>query len=131
MVSFTHFSAVILRDRNSFSQVTVSRFLPSPDALPVAVQPAGEAAAAEMVHAIHRPGEEEGGPGHDDVSVGPSTAFLQLPPMEGPQDRLQEVPTRDTAAFFHLCYNYELIFCSYVICILFLAGTDLSVETTF
>lgn len=53
-----------------------------------------------MVHAIHGPGEEKGDPGHDNVSVGPSTTFLQLPPMEGPQDRLQEVPTRDAVAFF-------------------------------
>lgn len=52
-----------------------------------------------MVHTINRPGEEEGDPGHDDASVGSSTTFLQLPPMEGPQDCLQEVPTRDAAAF--------------------------------
>lgn len=53
-----------------------------------------------MVHTDNRPGEEEGDPGHDDISVGPSTTYLQLPPMERPQDRLQEVVTRDTAAFF-------------------------------
>ena len=52
-----------------------------------------------MVHTNNRPGEEEGDPGHADVSVGPSTAFLQLPPMERPQDRLQEVATRDTDGF--------------------------------
>lgn len=53
-----------------------------------------------MVHTDNRPGEKEGDPGHDDISVGPSTTYLQLPPMERPQDRLQEVVTRDTAAFF-------------------------------
>lgn len=53
-----------------------------------------------MVHTDNRPGEEEGDPGHDDISVGPSTTYLQLPPVERPQDRLQEVVTRDTAAFF-------------------------------
>lgn len=72
-----------------------------PDALLVAVQPTGEAATAEMVHTDNRPGEEEGDPGHDDISVGPSTTFLQLPPVERPQDRLQEVVTQDIAVFFH------------------------------
>lgn len=56
-----------------------------------------------MVHTINRPGEEEGYPGHDAVSVGSSTTFLQLPPMEGPQDCLQEVPTRHTAVV-PFCY---------------------------
>lgn len=74
-------------------------FMPSPDALPVAVQPAGEAATAEMVHTDNGAGEEEGDPGHDDVSAEPSTAFLQLPPVERPEDRLQEVATNDMAAF--------------------------------
>lgn len=66
--------------------------IPSPpDAIPVAVQPAGEAALAEMVHAANGAGEEEGDPGHDDAGAGPSAAFLQLPPVEGSEDRLQEV----------------------------------------
>lgn len=65
--------------------------LPSPDAIPVAVQPSGEAAVAEMVYATNRAGEEEGDPGHDHAGAGPSTAFLQLPPVEGHEDRLQEV----------------------------------------
>lgn len=63
----------------------------SPDAIPVAVQPAGQAAAAEMVHATNGAGEEEGDPGHDDAGAGPSAALLQLPPVEGHEDRLQEV----------------------------------------
>lgn len=63
----------------------------SPDAIPVAVQPAGQAAAAEMVHGTNGAGEEEGDPGHDDAGAGPSAALLQLPPVEGHEDRLQEV----------------------------------------
>lgn len=66
-------------------------FLSPSDALPVAVQPAGEAATAKMVHATNRAGEEKGDPGHDDDGVGSSAALLQLSPVEGPQDRLQEV----------------------------------------
>lgn len=97
-----------------------SQFLPSTDALSVAVQPAGEAAAAEMVCTNNRAGEEEGDPGHGDVGVGPSATLLQLPPMEGPQDCLQEVLTRDTVAL-DLCYNYK-------ICFSFTADTGLSVE---
>lgn len=85
--------------------------MPSPDALPVAVQPAGEAATAEMVHTNNRAGEEEGDPGHDDVSAEPSTPFLQLPPMERPEDRLQEVVTNDTAAFFICVIITRYIFC--------------------
>lgn len=77
---------------------------------PVAVESAGEAATAEMVHTIIRPGEEEGDPRHDVVSVGPSTTFLQLPPMEGSQDCLQEVPKRDTAVFL-FCSHYLLLLC--------------------
>lgn len=73
-----------------------------PDALLVAVQSAGETATAEMVHAVNGPGEEEGYPGHDDDGVGPSTTFLQLPPMEGPQDSLQKVAARDTTALSFL-----------------------------
>lgn len=61
------------------------------DAIPAAVQPAGEAALAEMVHAASRAGEEEGDPGHDDPGAGPPAAFLQLSPVEGSEDRLQEV----------------------------------------
>lgn len=85
---------------HSFLQVTIKiegeviiclLLPPSPDAIPVAVQPTGEAAVAEMVYATNRAGEEEGDPGHDDAGAGPSTAFLQLPPVEGHEDRLQEV----------------------------------------
>lgn len=85
--------------------------MPSPDALPVAVQPAGEAATAEMVHSNNGAGEEEGDPGHDDVSAEPSTTFLQLPPMERPEDRLQEVATNDTAAFFICVIVTRYFFC--------------------
>lgn len=58
-----------------------------------------------MVHTSNGTGEEEGDPGHDDVSVGPRAAFLQLPPVEGPQDRLQEVPTRDKLVFSEFCHQ--------------------------
>lgn len=75
----------------SFTSGSFSCLLSFLDAFPVAVQSAGEAATAEMVHATGRPGEEEGDPGHDAVSAGSPTAFLQLPPVEGPQDCLQEV----------------------------------------
>lgn len=68
----------------------------SSDTLPAAVQSAGEAAPAEMVHAAGGPGEEESDPGHDDVGACSSAAYLQLPPMEGPQDCLQEVAIKDT-----------------------------------
>lgn len=78
------------------------------DAFPVAVQSAGEATTAEMVHTTGRPGEEEGDPRHDAVSAGSSTAFLQLPPMDGPQDCLQEVPTTDTAVFLFRSH-FELL----------------------
>lgn len=71
-------------------------FLPFPDAVSVAVQPAGEAATAEMVHTDKWAGEEEGDTGHDSVSASPSTTFLQLPPVERPEDCLQEVVTKDT-----------------------------------
>lgn len=106
----TPFSAVVLNiARQMFLGVSgirvlslSSHVLPPPDAFPVAVQPAGEAATAEMVHASSRAGEEEGDPGHDHVSVGPSVTFLQLPRVERPEDRLQEVATRDTAAFSHV-----------------------------
>lgn len=83
---------------------------PSPDALPVAVQPTGEAAIAEMVHANIGAGEEEGDPRHDDVGAGPSTALLQLPPVERPEDRLQEVDRWAEAAdfsFFLLLHCYS------------------------
>lgn len=72
---------------------TCPYFLPSPDALPVAVQPAGEASAAEMVHAANGPREEQGHPGCDGVGVGTSPSLLQLPPLEGHQGGLQEVTT--------------------------------------
>lgn len=61
------------------------------DPLPVAVQSAGEAAVAEVVHTPIRARKEEGDPGHDSDGVGPSTTHLQLPAVEGPEDCLQEV----------------------------------------
>lgn len=57
---------------------------PSSDTLPVAVQPAGEAAAAEMVHADVRAGEKEGDPRHDDAGAAQASALLQLPAVERP-----------------------------------------------
>ena len=109
-----------LDSQKSVLPALFSHSLPSPDALSVAVQPAGEAAAAEMVRTNNRAGEEEGDPGHDDVGVGPSATLLQLPPVEGPQDCLQEVLTRDAAAL-DLCCIYKIFFS-------FMADTGLSVE---
>lgn len=65
----------------------------SSDALPAAIQPAGEAAAAEMVHADGRAGEKEGDPRHDDAGAAQAGPLLQLPAVERPKNRLQEVPT--------------------------------------
>lgn len=110
----------VLEFQSQCFQLFFFQFLPSTDALSVAVQPAGEAAAAEMVHTNNRAREEEGDPGHDDVGVGPSATLLQLHPMEGPQDCLQEVLTRDTVAL-DLWYNSK-------ICFSFTADTGLSVE---
>lgn len=73
--------------------------LPSADAFPAAVQSAGEAAASEMVCTYIGPREEEGDSGHDDVGIVTSSAYLQLPPVEGPQDHLQEVASKDTRTF--------------------------------
>ena len=53
-----------------------------------------------MVHAHNGAGEEEGDPGHDDVSSGPRAAFLQLPPVERHEDCLQEVMGEEPASFF-------------------------------
>ena len=44
-----------------------------------------------MVHAGERSVQEEGDPGHDHDGGGPACALLQLPPVEGPEDRLQKV----------------------------------------
>lgn len=76
---------------------------PASDALPVAVQPAGEAAAAEMVHAGGRAGEEEGDPGHDGAGAAQARALLQLPAVEGPENRLQEVASRYSPVFSASC----------------------------
>lgn len=46
------------------------------DALPVALQSAGEAAPTEMVHTNDWQREEEGDPGHDDDGFGPASANL-------------------------------------------------------
>lgn len=61
------------------------------DALHAAVQPPGEAAPAEVVHRDGRAGQEEDGAGaHADRSR-PQTKDVQLPGVEGPEDRLQKV----------------------------------------
>lgn len=70
--------------------------VPSPATFPVAIQSTGKAATAEMVCANIRPGEEEGDPRYDDVSVAPSASYLQLPSMEGLKDCLQKVAAQDT-----------------------------------
>lgn len=61
-------------------------FMDYADSLLVAVQQAGKATSAKVVHANNRSGEEEGDPGHDDDGLGPSVALVQLPAMERPQD---------------------------------------------
>ena len=58
------------------------------DAFHAAVQPAGEAAAAEVVHSHSWAGQEEDGQGADADSAGPQTKDVQLPRMERPQDCL-------------------------------------------
>jgi len=58
-----------------------------------------------MVHALIGKREKEGDPGHDDVSVGPSTTYLQLFPMERPQNRLQEVAAENTEVFCHMRWS--------------------------
>lgn len=59
-----------------------------------------------MVHANIGAGEEEGDPRHVDVGAGPSTALLQLPPVERPEDRLQEVAHWAEAADFSFSFFF-------------------------
>lgn len=59
-----------------------------------------------MVQADDRAGEEEGDQRHDDDGASTSAALLQLPPVEGPENCLQEVLNPTAAAdlvdsFFH------------------------------
>ena len=63
----------------------------SPDAVHAAVQPAGQAAPAEVVHGHGGAGQEEDGAGADAGGAGPQAQDVQLPRVEGPEDRLQEV----------------------------------------
>lgn len=91
-------TSYILVSKAEYCLLLSPHILLSSDTLPAAVQSAGEAATAEVVHANNRPGEEEVDPGHGDVSVESRAAHLQLPPVEGPQDRVQEVAAKDTAA---------------------------------
>lgn len=65
--------------------------LPPSDAVHAVVQPAGKAAAPEMVRAPARQGEEEDlqGPGPNHTS--PEAQDVQLLGVEGPQDCVQEV----------------------------------------
>lgn len=58
-----------------------------------------------MVHADIRAREEEGDPGHVDAGAGPLATFLQLPPVERPEDCLQKVARKETSAFYHLPYT--------------------------
>lgn len=76
-----------------------------------------------MVHAHNGAGEEEGDPGHDDISSSSHTAVLQLHPVERHEDRLQEVTGEDPAFFFNAVLLQNTLF---VFCVRFLAGTDVS-----
>lgn len=58
------------------------------DAFHAAVQPAGEAAVAEMVHSHSWAGQKEDGQGTDADSARSKTKDVQLPRMEGPEDCL-------------------------------------------
>lgn len=58
------------------------------DAFHAAVQPAGEAAPAEVVHSHSWARQKEDGQGADADSACPQTKDVQLPWMEGPQDCL-------------------------------------------
>lgn len=85
-----------------------------------------------MVHANTGAGEEEGDPWHVDVGAGPSTALLQLPPVERPEDRLQEVDHWD---FFFLNFCIIILSSNYKIFLSELshpaaAGAGLSAGTT-
>ena len=64
---------------------------PSSDALPVALQSPGKAAAAEVVCDHSGAREEEGHPRYDLHGAGTEATLLQLPPLERPEDCLQEV----------------------------------------
>uniref|UniRef100_A0A8C5B498 AP complex mu/sigma subunit domain-containing protein n=1 Tax=Gadus morhua TaxID=8049 RepID=A0A8C5B498_GADMO len=76
----------------------------SQDAVHAPVQPAGEAAAAEVVRSSLRQGEEEDlqGPGPD--HPGQEAQDVQLPGVAGPQDCLQEVCELDIIFNFEKAY---------------------------
>jgi len=61
------------------------------DALSAAVQPSGEAPTAEMVHGSQRSGQEEDHTWRHTNGAGSTPEGLQLPAVEGSEDRLQEV----------------------------------------
>lgn len=61
------------------------------DAFHAAVQPAGQAAAAEVVHCHRRAGQEEDGARAHADRAGAQTKDVQFPGVEGPQDCLQKV----------------------------------------
>lgn len=61
------------------------------DALPAALQSPGETAPAEVVHSHVRTWKEEDHQGNDLHGVVTTTALLQLPSLERPEDHLQEV----------------------------------------
>lgn len=63
-----------------------------------------------MVHADGRAGEKEGDPRHDDAGAAQAAALLQLPAVERPKNRLQEVATERLQPicliFFLLPFSY-------------------------
>lgn len=76
-----------------------------PDALPAALQSPGETASAKVVHSHVRPRKEEDHQGNDLHGVVTTTALLQLPALERPEDHLQEVDTPCTCCFPGLCLH--------------------------
>ncbi len=61
------------------------------DVFPAAVQSSGQTPAAEMVHGSQRSWQEEDHKRRHANSAGPTAEVLQLPAVEGSEDRLQEV----------------------------------------
>ncbi len=61
------------------------------DVFPAAVQSSGQTPAAEMVHDSQRSWQEEDHKRRHANGAGPTAEVLQLPAVEGSEDRLQEV----------------------------------------
>lgn len=84
----THFNVDCISNLNlEYCPVFVWNYVCA-DAVHAAVQPAGEAAAAEVVHSNSWAWQEEDGQGADADSACPQTKDVQFSRMEGPQDCL-------------------------------------------